>query len=126
MLRALPLLVLLAPLAASCLAPVHDVGELEGLTFDQAAERLGISAEDEVKMTNCQYECVIFSTAGCGAMHSKCDGLPGDSAAPGPDIGPYECTCDAAIRLACGGIYESGQCMRNCDSWWERVLNALP
>jgi hypothetical protein len=121
---------LLAFAVPACFVPADPTpprthGEFEGLTPEQAAEAVGISADEVRRFTPCQLECIEFSTAGCKNISDQCDGQDPGSAVAGPQIGPYQTTCGAALKLACGGIPELHACMTDCGTWWQRALDSL-
>jgi hypothetical protein len=122
-------LVILAPvvaLSASCIAdaPASDgVGELEALSAAQAAERVGISADDVSTLNTCERECLSFATLGCAEITQQCE--DDYVAVAGYYDGPYRLDCDTAKRLACGTVADLHTCMHDRRGWLGRILNKL-
>ena len=134
LLPALPLLAPVVVLAGACMVGAPDggptveggqVGELEGLTLAEAAERVGVGVAFE-RATFCQGECLEFAVAGCSNIVNQCESDDADGyALAGFRRGPYRLECAAAKRLACGGVADSHACYVDCQGWLGRLLSKL-
>jgi hypothetical protein len=115
---------LMLAVVPACFAPADPgpadpgVGELEGLTTGEAAERLGRAIHTAIN--DCQKECIAFTTEGRANITSQCeDGTGTDFAF----AGAYVTDCATAKRLACGDIVTTNDCCTACEDWLRPALN---